>query len=152
MLPCWRVGSEKLSRIFIKWRKITSVRSFLREPLWRTPTDHGKSNRAVHVSKLFWAPLQYAAGMHTGVIRRGLLQAVMVNSERVSRCPWESRWTVTKGLSRISVTLSPWERPCRTPHYCMQHYRRAAKASKLTQTGLYMKVVLVICNIRHWEE
>lgn len=105
-------GFRKAVGICIKRKKITSNHSCAS----RCDAQQLTMEKATgpHVSKLFWAPLQYAAGIHTGVIRRGLARAVMVNSKRVSRCPWESSWTVTEGLSRISVTRSPWERPLRT--------------------------------------
>lgn len=105
--------------VFVKWRKITSNHSCASHYDARQPTMEKATGP--HVSKLFWAPLQYAAGIHTEVIHRGLVRAVMVNSKRVSRCPWESRWTVTEGLSRISVTLPPWEHPLRTTQKCIEH-------------------------------
>lgn len=139
-LPGWVHGFRKAVRISIK-REKNNEQSSLCDPLWRTPTDHGKTT-GPHVSKLFWAPLQHAAGMYTEVIRRGLARAVMVNSKRVSRCPWESSWTVTEGLSRISVTLSPWERPLRTTQKCTENQCHLVKVSTFTWTGRRMKVAL----------
>lgn len=116
---CLVRGFRKAVRIFIKWGRITSYHSCAGRYDVRRLTMEKATGP--HVSKLFWAPLHYAAGIRTGVIRRGLLWAVMVNSKWVSRCPWESRWTATEGLSRVSVKLSPWERLLRTTHQCVQH-------------------------------
>lgn len=150
-LPGLVVGFRKAVRICVKQKKITSNHSRAS----RCDAHQLTMEKATgpHVSKLFWAPLQYAAGIHTGVIHRGLARAVMVNSKRVSRCPWESSWTVTEGLSRISVTLSPWERPLRTTaevHKKLMPYSQSLNVHLNWPT--YESCTGIIHNIRLLEE
>ncbi len=113
-----------------------------------------------HASKLFRARPQHAARPHTGVIRRGLPWALMVNSRIVSRCPCESRCMHWLRAYHVFLQNLPWEQSLRasfktiyklesaaeTKHFKPLEFRPALPSLMYKQGVIYWLLIMCILS------
>lgn len=100
---CWLRGCAGAAGVLTKWRK-SNKQTFLREGAVTQKPGKKQQGRTWANRSGLLRSLQGC--MQGGVSRRGLLGALMVNSKRVSRCPWGSRWTVAEDFDSLHENKS----------------------------------------------
>lgn len=142
------------------WRQISSIRSFLLQPLWRTPQTMEKATRA-HVSKLFWARPQHAARPHAEVIHEGLPWALTANSKISSRRPCESRcqhlmaayhvpsWGQSLRPAFIPISMLECRRKATTSTLPVRHHYMLKQGVVNRLRDAWLFIISIISELEH---